>query len=485
MAASLLTLFYCAFLFEGYWKLFRDSDTGWHIRNGESMLSSGWLPRVDPYSFSRAGQPWYAWEWAADAGMGLAHRTGGMQGVAALYLTAIAVCTWLWFRLHWAAGGDFLLACALASPMLSTVNLHWLARPHVFGWLLLMIAVLAAERAPERFRLRHYALAAALAAAWANVHASFFLAPAVALVYAAHHLARPWLWELDAPSERRRAASFARAAAAAMAGTFVNPYGWRLHQHIARYLADTDLLSRVGEFQSFNFHAEGSAQILLALSVATAGGVLALSQRNIAHFLLAAGLLAIALRSARGLPVAALVLLPLANGAITTAWRRARAVRAGVRSGIESWLDYSGKLRRIDAGMRGLALAPLAVAAMALVLPDAGFPASQFPVAAAGEVAKLPGEARLLAPDRFGGYLIYRFAGQRKVFFDGRSDFYGAGFMKDYIRLVQVRPGWKQQVDAFGFTHALLPADYSLVAALEREGWRRTYEDKTAVLLRR
>ena len=26
--------------------------------------------------------------------------------------------------------------------------------------------------------------------------------------------------------------------------------------------------------------------------------------------------------------------------------------------------------------------------------------------------------------DKFGGYLIYRFEGRRKVFFDGRSDFY-------------------------------------------------------------
>ena len=50
---------------------------------------------------------------------------------------------------------------------------------------------------------------------------------------------------------------------------------------------------------------------------------------------------------------------------------------------------------------------------------------------------------RLLAPDKFGGYLIYRFQGRMKVFFDGRSDLYGAEFLKQYARLVQVRPsGW-------------------------------------------
>ena len=73
------------------------------------------------------------------------------------------------------------------------------------------------------------------------------------------------------------------------------------------------------------------------------------------------------------------------------------------------------------------------------------FPPEQFPVIAAG---LLPADARVLAPDKYGGYLIYRFDGKLKVFFDGRSDFYGSGFMKSYIRLIEVRPGWREQLNA-------------------------------------
>ena len=72
--ASLITLVYCLFLFEGYQKLFRDSDAGWHIRAGESILAERALPRIDPYSFTRAGQPWFAWEWGSDALTGVAYR---------------------------------------------------------------------------------------------------------------------------------------------------------------------------------------------------------------------------------------------------------------------------------------------------------------------------------------------------------------------------------------------------------------------------
>jgi hypothetical protein len=104
-------------------------------------------------------------------------------------------------------------------------------------------------------------------------------------------------------------------------------------------------------------------------------------------------------------------------------------------------------------------------------------------VGAAGSVASLPADARLFAPDKFGGYLIYRFNGTRKVFFDGRSDFYGADFLKRYSRMVQVRPGWSREFSKWQFTHALLPVDYSLIPALEVQGWTEIYRDGTSVLL--
>ena len=112
-----------------------------------------------------------------------------------------------------------------------------------------------------------------------------------------------------------------------------------------------------------------------------------------------------------------------------------------------------------------------------------GFPPDQFPVAAAAQLDKLPLDARVMAPDKFGGYLIYRFAGVRKVFFDGRSDLYGSDFMKQYTRLVQARPGWRAQFDQYGFTHALLPSDSTLLAALEALDWKPLYRDSVATLL--
>jgi hypothetical protein len=478
LVAASVTLFYCLFLFQGYQSLFRDSDAGWHIRTGEAILQTGTLPRTDPYSFTRAGQPWFAWEWGSDVLVGAIHRGLGLSGVALFYATAIAAGVWLWFRLHWALESNFPIACAMAPLLLSTCNIHWLARPHVIGWLFLVAAVLYAERV-ERVGVRQLLTIAAFTALWANLHASFFLAPVVAGIYMGAGG--------RGPGARGSGWGLGWGALVAALAPLLNPYGYHLYAHVFRYLTDSELLSRIGEFQSFDFHAPGSGQIIATVILGIAGGALALTQGRIHHFVLAMLFAAMGLRSARALPLVALLLLPIANASLT------RCLEG--LPWAQRFLRYSNRLRELDARMSGLAWAPVAMLACFALLrvpgiqAATGFPPDQFPVAA---YSHIPESARLFAPDKFGGYLIYRSLahGPRppaplKVFFDGRSDLYGAEFLKQYARMTQVRPGWREYWDSFGFTHALLPNDYSLIPALEQLGWRQIYRDGTATLLAR
>jgi hypothetical protein len=478
MSGALVSLLYLLLFFGGPSALFRDADAGWHIRAGERMIDSRALLVTDPFSFSKAGQPWIAWEWGADLLVGAAHRTAGLSGVAWLYVLAIGACTWMWFRLNWAAGGNFLVACLFAAPMMSTVNLHWLARPHVLGWLFVLGAVWWCERsAPARPQLLWVGIATAV---WANLHGSFFLGPLIAFTYALGVWLRPLIW-----GGKSSPARFVWAGGAALLGSLANPHGWDLHRHVFAYLTDSALLDRIGEFQSFNFHAEGAMQIALALLLGAAGGFAALSGRRPERFLLSMLITAAALRSARMLPVAALILLPLANGSICDVLTHAQ-LAPQLRRALDAALDYGSRLREIDRGLSGLALAPLMALMLFGIVRSAHpvFSPDQFPVGAASSIEALPAGARVFSTDKFGGYLIYRFAGERKVFFDGRSDFYGADFLKNYSRLVQARPGWRQEFARQGFTHALLPSDSALVAALEADGWREAYRNSTAVLLK-
>jgi hypothetical protein len=500
-------LVYCLFIFGGGERLFRDSDTGWHIRNGQWILAHSALPRTDPYSFSKPGQPfgqpsgqiWMAWEWGSDAIMGWMYDLDGLRGVVSLFALTVAAAAWMWCRLNFAAGGDFFLTALLAAPMITTASLHWLARPHLLSWLFALGAVWFAETATPHFGLAKLAWIAAVTAIWANLHGSFLLAPVIALIYAFAHVVRPLLWapsaEIDPSAEHAKARWFLWAALAALAGSFANPYGWHLHAHILSYLSDEDLTSRVAEFQSFNFHDPDAAQVTLTMLVAASATVLALAQKRLAQGILMALLVWGGLRSARVIPLVALLALPLANGAIARALRsvstlRPLVLRPEIARRLARTLRYSRGLEAIDRRLTGAVFLIVIVffSLVALRAPaqaaGIGFSPARFPVAAADAVAKLPADARLLAPDSYGGYLIYRFNGARKVYFDGRSDFYGAAFMKQYLILIQARPGWQEIVRAYGFDYALLPEDSALKAALQQEGWSTMYADKTATLLR-
>ena len=77
----ILVLFWCT---TGVGWLLTDSDTGWHIRTGEWILSNGRVPAVDIFSFTKPGSPWFAWEWLSDVLMAAVHHVAGLRGIVLL-----------------------------------------------------------------------------------------------------------------------------------------------------------------------------------------------------------------------------------------------------------------------------------------------------------------------------------------------------------------------------------------------------------------
>src|SRR3954447_6343763 len=77
--SDFLFLFLAAWLFAaGPIVLLNDGDTGWHIRTGEYILNTRTIPSTDLFSFSKAGQPWFAWEWLIDVLFAAVHGRFGL-----------------------------------------------------------------------------------------------------------------------------------------------------------------------------------------------------------------------------------------------------------------------------------------------------------------------------------------------------------------------------------------------------------------------
>src|SRR5262245_31777746 len=107
-----VALLHVLFLSEGAQGLFRDSDTGWHVLNGQAVLDTLTAPRVDNFSYTHNGRPWYAWEWFSDAVIGSAYRFAGLPGVAFLAAAAIALTAWGAARLTLSLGGNLFFTAA-------------------------------------------------------------------------------------------------------------------------------------------------------------------------------------------------------------------------------------------------------------------------------------------------------------------------------------------------------------------------------------
>ena len=58
-------------------RLLSDSDTYWQITVGQWILDHGAMPRVDIYSYTRAGQPWTSSSWLAQVLYAVSYNLAG------------------------------------------------------------------------------------------------------------------------------------------------------------------------------------------------------------------------------------------------------------------------------------------------------------------------------------------------------------------------------------------------------------------------
>jgi hypothetical protein len=119
--------------------LLGDGDTGWHIRTGEWILANGRVPDRDIFSFTKAGETWYAWEWLWDVIFGWLHQQWGMAAVVLGSLLILCVCARMLYGMVRERCGDSLIAIAVTFLALAASSIHWLARPHLFTLLFVLV----------------------------------------------------------------------------------------------------------------------------------------------------------------------------------------------------------------------------------------------------------------------------------------------------------------------------------------------------------
>ena len=449
-AAFLMPLVFLFCGMHGAQTLLGDGDTGWHLRTGEWILAHGRVPDRDIFSFTRSGQPWFAWEWLWDVLFGWLHLHGGMAAVVLASSLVLALTFALLFRVA-RRSADALVALALTLVAAAGSAGHWLARPHLVTMLFTVIFYSILDRSggpavPGSGPRRRLWLLPPLMVLWTNLHGGFFVGILVIVAYAAGEFAV--LVRETGADERREALQRGRGylltAAGCVVATLINPYGYRLHAHIFAYLADGFYRGNIMEFQSLNFQSGQARYFEILLAAGAAAALVHLRRGRLVWPLLFAVWAHLALYSARNIEIFVLLAAAPAAEMVSEGLRKAPAMRrAGWRRrGMHGLADFTQEWNAFDGGPRWHAVSAAAILALAALVyaprpPSAcraAYDPKTFPVAAAGQLEKAGLYGGIFTEDLWGGYLVYREYPRGRVFIDGRSDFYGAEFAGKYIK---------------------------------------------------
>src|SRR5438552_6501478 len=120
-------------------RLLKDAGTGWHIRNGQQILLTHSITRIDTFSYTMHCQPWYAWEWLYDVLIAAIYQALGLNGVVFFTAAVIAATFALVLRLTLRQGGGLPVSVILLFLAVGASTIHFFARPHVLSWLLTVI----------------------------------------------------------------------------------------------------------------------------------------------------------------------------------------------------------------------------------------------------------------------------------------------------------------------------------------------------------
>lgn len=456
----------------GWEALLADADVGWHIRTGEWILDHHAVPHQDLYSFSKAGAPWYAWEWGSDVILGALHRTTGLKGVVLLAGVLIGIFSWTLLRRMTSAGSHLAWALVVSLLGVGAASIHFLARPHLFTLLFLSLSMWMIEidrREQSELSARRLWLLVPLTIVWTNLHGGFLALIAVLGLTAIGFAAEAWMKRAEFSDALR----YLALAAACAAASLVNPYGWRLHLHVAEYLRSDWIRNTIQEFQSPVFRSENLLQFeALMLAGLIAAGLL-FRRRRVAEGLWIVYLAHMSLASVRHVPIFVTVCAPVIALEASGWWRAwTNGARKSSLVGIVNQISRES----MHSFLRSSAWPFLMVAGMAVmgapIRWPKDFPARVFPVDMIHRHEAQLMSGRLLTTDQWGDYLIY-LNPDHKVYVDGRSDFYGPEVGNEYLAMTGGQWNWRQLLDKNGFTGVLLPSEVPLCQLLKQDpGWR-------------
>jgi len=443
---------------------FVDPDFWWHVKVGQDILATHHLPTTDSYSFTVNGHPWIAYEWLGDLAFGAVARWGGLYGLAVMLIVLSCVVVLTLYAYATMRSGNSKAGFVAAGLLCSLAFASFSMRPQMFGYLFLILVLIALERFHQR-KTRALWFLPLLFLVWVNVHGSFIIGLGALFAHLVAGLkgfrvgaieARPWT-----PAERIQLELVFLLSLAVLPLT---PYGAQLAVYPFDMAWSQPLnVSHILEWQPMPFNIAGGKLFLgVVLGLFLAQMALRLTWRLAEVVLLFVGILMACLH-VRFLLVFVPFFAPL-FGTVLARWLPA----------------YQPKKDRF---VLNAILITAAVAAMVHYFPThkdiQKIVARDYPVDGLKYLRTHSVPRPMFNTYGFGGYLVYA---HQKVFLDGRGDLYErGGVLSDYLTASLLKPGALSVLDRYQIQSCMLARGEPLAVVLDASPqWKRLYIDNVS-----
>jgi tetratricopeptide (TPR) repeat protein len=480
-------------------------DFGWQLKTGEHIWETHRVPREDPFSYTAEGNKYIDSHWLFQVLLFASYKVLGIAGPG-LFMAGILLAT---FLITYSIGhqpGKYVITCVLIIAAVVVASERFLVRPHLVTLLFLSLYFCILERY-RHGRSRGLFLLPFLQLLWVNMHGLFVLGLILPSIYFIFFLAEGRVAFLRKSTQEQRAPDkgymwLGIIILVMLFESLLNPYTLDVALYpftlFKEVRGETNVVAAsVAELApalggSDLSRAERCFKWMVYLFPLTF--LLNLRRVNFIHVCLFSAFLYLALIARRNLDLFAVIATPIAimniDGFIDGVAERFRRMRL-----------------RYFFGIAQLVVSPVVMVAgfwiIYLVTTDAyfiddrdltrfGFGVSRhtYPIKAANLIDAANPTGRMFNDPADGGFLIWRFFPDRKVYFDGRWEVYGNDFFEEF-KLVSSNPSrFEDQAARLDMRYAIIPHSIGhmqriLKHMLASPDWTLVYVDElSAVFLR-
>ncbi|MFN0152009.1 MAG: tetratricopeptide repeat protein [bacterium] len=461
-------------------------DYWWQLATGEYVLEHG-PPRVDPFSYTRAGEEWIELHWLYCVYLHHVVHAFGARGATIVVPLVVGSAIALLAAIA-ATRRTAIIACAVVTIAILAGRIRFYARPEIFTFLFIASFLWILTRFRRRGGAAILALPV-LQAIWTNFQALSILGPCLVGACLAASIA-PFERGALAPNATRLSGREFRTLAAVLIATLVaclvNPYGVKSFTFPLvqfSHLSGTIFKSAMSEFVSpFSLIREyAPIRYYLALIAIAAATTLANFRRvDLFLLLVAASQLYLSTLASRNVPLFALAAIPLIlDNARKIAWGRfafsARGATLVTRVGAVAIATFA------LVSARGLATNRFYLDGHEIAEFGTGVAAETWPGEAVAFARESGVPEPIFALMRESSFLI---AEGFTVAIDPRLEVYGDAFFERYLRATADPADWEAFCREFGVRATLIGLESLATIDMVRRlpQWELVYFDAAAAI---